>query len=93
MIKPHGYLAGIKWVIIAHYCPFGQSGIIDPVYEAYLAEKSNNGPFSVLNYCILVIIDPAWVTILDRYHRFSPADIYRGREARWDHYLMPLLPI
>ena len=59
MSKPHGYLAGLKRVIMAPYCPFGHFSNINPVYEAVMAVKPNNDPFITSDIVISVIIDPA----------------------------------
>ena len=54
-----GYFRVAKWVIMAVYCPFSELAIIDPVYEAIMTHLAVIDPFSVINKCIMAIIDPA----------------------------------
>ena len=55
----HGYLAAIKWVIMALFSRYWQHGINDPVYEAIMAITCHNDPFSAIINAITGHIDPA----------------------------------
>ena len=54
-----GYLAVLKVVIMALYDPFSHFGIINPVYEAYLAIIAHYCPFIALINVITANVDPA----------------------------------